>query len=516
MKHLILTAAAFCILHFAFLITPPAADAQTITGTVPIKWVSALPSTCLPSQKTRVLVYKYTATTGLYFCSGTNTWTQLDQTASSALTLTQGTITASTPYINHTATFNSGGVTFTGFKSNITDTASAAGSLLMDLQVGGTSMFKVGKAGVVSFADGTAAAPSITFGADTNTGIYRTGPDQLGFTAAGVNHAILDGSNGRFTATGLATTSALTATQGTITSSTPFISHTATWNSGATVFDNIVSSVTDTASHVNSTLLRLAVGGTNRFYVGKTGDLSIAQGTLTTTAYPYLNHTATWNDAGTTHTAIVSNITDTNSAAASTLIDLKVGGTSQFKVNKSGTATVLGDLELGNASDTTLARSAAGRVTIEGTEVVRGLSSYLASTVTYNNVDTLADTALSVTVASGGIYDIELVVHSTSVVQPLKLDFAGTATITNFIGQWGTMPSVGAGWTDGGAALRVTAAGTDFNPGPGFTGDSFTTFKGSVEIADAGTFLLRGAQQTANASNTTLLRGSTLKLTKLN
>lgn len=44
-------------------------------------------------------------------------------------------------------TWNAAGTTFTGIKLNVTDTASAAGSLLMDLQVGGSSLFRVAKNG---------------------------------------------------------------------------------------------------------------------------------------------------------------------------------------------------------------------------------------------------------------------------------------------------------------------------------------------------------------------------------
>ena len=47
------------------------------------------------------------------------------------------------------ATWNNGATTFTGIKLNVTDTASASGSLLMDLQVGGSSKFNVGKNGVI-------------------------------------------------------------------------------------------------------------------------------------------------------------------------------------------------------------------------------------------------------------------------------------------------------------------------------------------------------------------------------
>lgn len=38
-----------------------------------------------------------------------------------------------------------------------------------------------------NFADGSAAAPAITFTSDTNTGIYRYGADEIGLTVAGTN-----------------------------------------------------------------------------------------------------------------------------------------------------------------------------------------------------------------------------------------------------------------------------------------------------------------------------------------
>jgi hypothetical protein len=51
-----------------------------------------------------------------------------------------------------TDTWNAGGTTFTAIKMNVTDTASAAGSLLMDLQVGGVSRFSVRKDNLVTSA----------------------------------------------------------------------------------------------------------------------------------------------------------------------------------------------------------------------------------------------------------------------------------------------------------------------------------------------------------------------------
>lgn len=48
-----------------------------------------------------------------------------------------------------TDTWNNGATTFTAIKMDVTDTASAAASLLMDLQVGGTSQIKISKGGII-------------------------------------------------------------------------------------------------------------------------------------------------------------------------------------------------------------------------------------------------------------------------------------------------------------------------------------------------------------------------------
>lgn len=70
-----------------------------------------------------------------------------------ALDIAQGTVTTALPVINAIGTWNASGVTFTGIKENITSTKSATGSLLMDLQVGGTSLVKIDKAGQIYLTD---------------------------------------------------------------------------------------------------------------------------------------------------------------------------------------------------------------------------------------------------------------------------------------------------------------------------------------------------------------------------
>lgn len=65
-------------------------------------------------------------------------------------------------------------------------------------------------------------------------------------------------------------------------------------------------------------------------------------GATQTTAVPVLNATQTWNNVATTFTGIKFNVTDTTSAAASSLIDLQVGGTSYFSVLKTGRLVLAG------------------------------------------------------------------------------------------------------------------------------------------------------------------------------
>jgi hypothetical protein len=94
-------------------------------------------------------------------------FTKLLRTAMVAASIiTQGTLTAQTPGLSHTATWNNAGVTFIAQTLDVTDTASAAGSLLARWRVGGVTQFSVSKAGALNLAGGiTATTASFTTGA---------------------------------------------------------------------------------------------------------------------------------------------------------------------------------------------------------------------------------------------------------------------------------------------------------------------------------------------------------------
>ena len=58
-------------------------------------------------------------------------------------------------------TWNAGATTFTAIKMNVTDTASAAGSALMDLQLAGTTVLRLQKNGVLQFGGTTSSFPGL-------------------------------------------------------------------------------------------------------------------------------------------------------------------------------------------------------------------------------------------------------------------------------------------------------------------------------------------------------------------
>ena len=108
--------------------------------------ISALPASTTPLAGTEVLPIVQSGTTVQVSVA--------NLTAGRAIGATNATFTGA---LSVTPTWNAGATVFTGIGMNVTDTASAASSLLLDLQVGGSSKFSVDKTGNL-----TIAGPSIT------------------------------------------------------------------------------------------------------------------------------------------------------------------------------------------------------------------------------------------------------------------------------------------------------------------------------------------------------------------
>jgi hypothetical protein len=168
----------------------------------------------------------------------------------------------------------------------------------------------------------------------------------------------------------------------------------------------------------------------------------------------------TWNAGGTTFTGIGLNVTDTASAAGSMLIDLQVGGASQFKVTKAGAATIT-TIELGNATDTTLSRVSAGVVAIEGVEVTTN-----SGTQSLSN-KTLSSPTLSGTVAGTFQFSGSIGI-GVSPSYPLDVQTGVGRIQTRTLGSSNGIASVNTANTVF-FALAIDAASVDFNSNSGGT-----------------------------------------------
>jgi hypothetical protein len=136
-----------CLISILLLFSLPV-SAQYARRIVP---VTTLPANCLPGNGEVVFLTTPAASIGLYECTATNSYKAVGITGNQFL-LTQGTLTGSFPFLNHSVTWNNGAVTFVDDFRNVTDTASAAVSLLAQWQVGGADVFTVGKTGDIRTA----------------------------------------------------------------------------------------------------------------------------------------------------------------------------------------------------------------------------------------------------------------------------------------------------------------------------------------------------------------------------
>jgi hypothetical protein len=167
--------------------------------------------------------------------------------------------------------------------SNYADIAS---ELTNSVAVDGQSQLS----GPLKSASGTVGAPGITFGSDTDSGLYRIAGDNIGFTIGGTK--LLDMASGAFSVTGtLAVSGALSAASLAITADLP-ITEGGTGQSTATAaFDALAPTTTrgDIVTRGASNNGRLAIGaadtllksdGTDLSY-GKIAAANVTDGVLT-------------------------------------------------------------------------------------------------------------------------------------------------------------------------------------------------------------------------------------------
>jgi hypothetical protein len=175
-------------------------------------------------------------------------------------------------------------------KYNVTNTASGTNSLLLDLQTGGTSRFKVDKNG------NTTAASSIFGGAvSVGSAVFPT-----------------------------ATITNLTATNETVTSLT-VTNETVSTITGAT------NSFCDMDTIQGDVIIATSTPANTQIFFSDSGSISGSS------AVALFDIAATWNTTG-SPTGFKLNVADSASDTLSSFIDLQRNGSSQFKINKYGGA----------------------------------------------------------------------------------------------------------------------------------------------------------------------------------
>ena len=237
-------------------------------------------------------------------------------------------LTANQSSIDIDQTWNASGVTFKAVEIDIADTASADASSLLDVAVDSNQRLLLRKDGALAVNTGTIGG---LLSLDKGSSAERTLVNGLATWNAG--GSTFKGINLDVTSTAYAAGSKLL--QITTNSAGDFdvdvtgeINTSQVWNSGSTAFVGIDLQVTDTSSDATSKLVN--------FYSTANRYLAIdLHGKIDSEVELRLG-------GGVTQTALKLNVTDTDSAADSLLLDLQVGDTSKFSVGKDGSVVVNG------------------------------------------------------------------------------------------------------------------------------------------------------------------------------
>jgi hypothetical protein len=254
---------------------------------------------------------------------------------------TSDAINADYKYLDIAGAWNNAAVTFTGIKQNITDTASAIGSLLLDLQVGSVSRLTIGKTGntTLTVPSDTTNVTALTINHTWNNGATVFGGIKYAATQTAYDTtsrliSALGGAAGatdRFWVTAMGRVGITTDT---LTTANPVLDITSTWNNAAVVFYGLKMTITPTARDFNSQFLDFSTTtSTASFKMSIHGGLTT---TCTSSSGGAFNVNHTWNNAGVQYFGARILVTDTSSLSTSLLQDWSVGAVPKAEIRKDG------------------------------------------------------------------------------------------------------------------------------------------------------------------------------------
>ena len=222
---------------------------------------------------------------------------------------------------NLTDTWTDGATAFDAIKINVTDTASAAESKLIDLQVGGVSQFKVDKDGNLTNAGTIAGLENVDNTSDEDKPVSTLQATAIGVVQSDIDaHELLTNNPHAVTATQVGLGSV----------------------DNTSDLDKPVSTLTqaaiDAAGAFEADANTLITASTAIVLDQATGDEAALTLNYET------NKATSGNDTG-----LLINQTDTLSPGTSKLLDLQVGGASLLQASAAGGATVFGGTALNSA-----------------------------------------------------------------------------------------------------------------------------------------------------------------------
>lgn len=129
------------------------AGGATITGNSSVTGTLSVTSTINSQTISAAANFTGTLTVSSTLTAQDALFVQASAYVTGKVDVTGGTVASSTPVLDARQTWNNGAIAFTGIKLDITNTASAATSKLIDLRVGGLPAFSVDRAGSISAGD---------------------------------------------------------------------------------------------------------------------------------------------------------------------------------------------------------------------------------------------------------------------------------------------------------------------------------------------------------------------------
>ncbi len=199
---------------------------------------------------------------------------------------------------------------------------------------------------------------------------------------------------------------------------------------------------------------------------------TIARGTVTT-SQPW-SFTQTWNAGAVTFAGLVENITNTASAAASTLLDLQVGGVSQFAVTRAGAFTSTGNGVVGGTLQVT------GNTTLTGTTLLTGAATFTVAPASINGLTT-AGNGIPILLATTGLLSAQVAnVAVTNLTASAAAGFyrvCSFAAVTTAASSTSTLPAVTIKFNNGVAQTKTLTATN--------SGNVTTTFEQACMVLQA-------------------------------